>query len=145
MAGNNANNTNNSDRLFKLEVITPQKSVFSGDVEILTAPGVSGSFQVLRSHAPLLATIGIGELRIMDQTGNELVYSTSGGFVEVNHNVASFLADAIEPKSQIDVGRARAARERAEERLNKKEPGTDIARARAALARAINRLRIAGK
>ena len=142
MAGNN---TNNSDKLFKLEVITPQRSVFSGEVEGLTAPGVSGSFQVLRNHAPILASIGIGEVKILDQTVNELVYSTSGGFVEVNRNVASFLADATEAMNQIDVGRARAAKERAEERLTKKDPGTDIARAKAALARAVNRLRIAGK
>lgn len=140
-----ANNTNSADRLFKLEVITPQKSVFLGEVEGLTAPGVSGSFQVLRNHAPLLASIGIGEVRILDQAGSELIYSTSGGFVEVNRNVASFLADTIEPKSLIDVGRARAAKERAEERLRNKEPGTDIARAKAALSRAVNRLRIAGK
>lgn len=140
-----ANDNNAVSSLFKLAIITPQKSVFSGDVELLTAPGVSGSFQVLHDHAPLLSSIGVGEVRLVDHDGNELVYSTSGGFVEVNHNNVSFLAEAIERKEEINVERADAAKGRAEERLQKKDPGTDIARAQAALARAVNRLRIARK
>ena len=71
--------------------------------------------------------------------------ATSGGFVEVNHNNVSFLAETVERKEEIDVERARAAKARGEERLHKNEPGTDIARAQAALARAVNRIRIAGK
>lgn len=128
---------------FKLEILTPQKNVFSGEVESFTAPGESGSFQVLRNHAPLLSSIVVGEVRLVDQSGNEFVYSTSGGFVEVNHNKASFLADTLEKKEEINVERARQAKERAEERMRKNEPGTDIVRARAALVRAVNRLKVA--
>lgn len=140
MAGNNDLATVGT---FKLEILTPQKNVFSGEVESFTAPGESGSFQVLRNHAPLLSSIAAGEVRLVDQSGNEFVYATSGGFVEVNHNSASFLADTLEKKEEINVERARKSKERAEERLSKNEPGTDSARARAALVRAVNRLKVA--
>jgi F-type H+-transporting ATPase subunit epsilon len=133
------------NHVFKLEIVTPQKSVFSGEVESFTAPGAEGSFQVLRDHAPLLSTIAVGEVKIVDQSGNELVCSTSGGFVEVNHNHVSFLAETLEKKEEIDVARAGSAKERAETRLRDREPGIDIARAQAALLRALNRLKVAGK
>lgn len=142
MAGNDENT---AGRSFRLDMLTPQKTVFSGSVDSLIAPGMAGSFQILRNHAPFLAAIGVGEVKIEDQTGNEVTYSTSGGFVEVNHNVASFLADTVERKEDINIERARAAKERAEERLGKREPGMDVARAQAALARAVNRIRIAEK
>lgn len=138
-----AKNDQTTARTFSLEVITPQKSIFSGDVESFSAPGEVGEFQVLRGHAPFLSSIAAGEFRLLDQSGAELVYSTSGGFVEVNHNKASFLADTLEKREEIDVKRAEASKKRAEERLRKNEPGTDIARAQAALLRAVNRLRVA--
>ncbi len=131
--------------LFSLQIDTPQKEVFSGEVESFTAPGSVGSFQILRDHAPFLTTIEVGVVKLVDQTGNESIYSTSGGFVEVNHNKVTFLAGTLERKEDIDIERARAAKQRAQERLEKKEPGTDVARAQAALARALNRLKVAGK
>ncbi len=130
--------------VFKLEIVTPQRSVSSGSVESFNAPGAIGAFQVLHNHAPLLSAITVGEVRFLDQSGDEFVYATSGGFVEVNNNDVIFLADTAEKQEEIDIKRATAAKARAEDRLGKKEPGIDFARARAALARAINRLKIAG-
>lgn len=130
------------EKYFKLEIVTPQRSAFSGSVESFSAPGTAGGFQILHDHAPLLTTISVGEVKLRDPKGDEIVYSTSGGFVEVSNNNVTFLADTAERKDEIVVERAKAARARAEERLNKKEAGTNIERARAALARAINRLRI---
>jgi len=131
------------EKFFKLEIVTPQKSAFSGVVESFSAPGTAGGFQVLSNHAPLLTTITIGEVKLRDEKGQEASYSTSGGFVEVSNNNVTFLADTIERKDEIDLERAKAARERAEDRIKKKEEGINIARAQAALARAINRLKIA--
>ena len=131
-----------SEKSFKLEIVTPQKSAFSGYVESFSAPGTEGGFQVLHDHAPFLTTISIGEVKLRYADDNEVVYSTSGGFVEVSNNNVTFLADTIEVKDEIDVQRAKAARLRAEERLRKREAGINIERARASLARAINRLRI---
>jgi F-type H+-transporting ATPase subunit epsilon len=130
------------DKLFKLEIVTPQKNVFSGSVESFSAPGTSGGFQILHNHAPFLTTITIGEVKLRNADGNELAYSTSGGFVEVSNNIVTFLADTAERKDEVDIERAKAAKMRAEERLRKREEDINIARARAALARAINRLRI---
>jgi F-type H+-transporting ATPase subunit epsilon len=130
------------EKLYKLEIVTPQRIVFSGYVKSFSAPGVSGGFQILRNHAPFLTTIKIGEVKVEDADGNESLYATSGGFVEVSENRVTFLADTVERKDEIDVERARASSKRAEERLKKKE-GIDISRARASLARAINRLKVA--
>jgi F-type H+-transporting ATPase subunit epsilon len=134
---------NPQDKFFKLEIVTPQRSAFSGPVESFSAPGTMGGFQVLRNHAPLLTTISIGEVKLRNADGAEVVYSTTGGFVEVSNNKVTFLADTIERKDEIDVERAKAAKARAEERLEKKEDGTNSERARGALERAINRLKIA--
>lgn len=130
-------------KLFRLEIVTPQKSVFSGNVELFSAPGTSGGFQILHNHAPFLTTITTGEVKLRAADGSESFYATSGGFVEVSNNNVTFLADTAERKDEIDVQRAMAAKSRAEERLRKREEEINIARARAALARAINRLRIA--
>jgi F-type H+-transporting ATPase subunit epsilon len=132
-----------ADKLFKLEIVTPKKIVFSGDVISFSAPGVAGGFQVLKSHAPLLANIAIGEVKLIDQEGAETRFATSGGFVEVHDNKVIMLAETAERSGEIDVSRAEAARERARKRLTEKAAGTDIDRARLALFRAMNRLKVA--
>lgn len=133
-----------SEKVFKLEIVTPQRNVFSGSVGSFSAPGTNGGFQVLLDHAPFLTTITIGEVKLRDESGNETIYSTSGGFVEVSSNHVIFLADTAEGKDEIDIQRARSAKSRAESRLKEKESGIDIERARASLARAVNRLKVAG-
>src|SRR5208283_5557301 len=102
-----------SDKAFKLEIITPRKVIFSGDVVSFTAPGVMGSFQVLVHHAPLLATIGVGEAKLREPQGNEIRYATSGGFVDVKKNHVVMLADTAERAEEIDKAAAQADRDRA--------------------------------
>ena len=82
-------------------------------------------------------------MKIIDPTGGESRYATSGGFVEVNNNNVVLLAETAERSDQIDVQRAEKAKERATQRLQEKER-VDEERARVALARALNRLKIAG-
>jgi len=134
-----------ADKIFHLELVTPRRMVFNGEVESFTAPGVVGSFQVLHSHAPLLAATGIGEVRIRDAGGGEQRYATSGGFVEVHDNKVIMLAETAERVDEIDVDRATAARDRARKRIVERQRGIDQDRARAALNRALNRLKIAGQ
>jgi F-type H+-transporting ATPase subunit epsilon len=131
-----------AEKLFKLEIITPKKIVFSGDVTSFSAPGVVGGFQVLKNHAPLLSSIAIGEVKLIDGSGHESRYATSGGFVEVHENNVIMLAETAERSDEIDVVRAEAARERARRRLAEKHSEIDLARARLALFRALNRLRV---
>jgi F-type H+-transporting ATPase subunit epsilon len=132
-----------AEKVFKLEIVTPKKIVFSGDVISFSAPGVVGGFQVLKSHAPLLSNIAVGEVKLIDVSGTESRYATTGGFVEVHDNKVIMLAETAERSDEIDVARAEAARERARKRLAEKAEKTDIDRARLALFRAMNRLKVA--
>jgi F-type H+-transporting ATPase subunit epsilon len=134
-----------AEKLFKVEIVTPKKVVFSSDVQSFTAPGTNGSFQVLVNHAPFLSSIGIGEVKLTDAGGNNWRYATSGGFVEVKNNHVVMLAESAERSDEIDVARAEQAKQRAVERLERHDPTTDIDRARLALLRALNRLRVAQK
>lgn len=134
-----------ASKQFKLEIVSPRKVVFSGDVQSFTAPGVVGGFQVLYDHAPLLAATAVGEVKVVDAQGNPTRYATAGGFVEVKQNHAVMLADSIENLSEIDVARAERAKARAEKRLAEQVANLDVDRARLALARALNRLRLANK
>ena len=132
-----------ADKLFKLEIVTPRKVVFSGDVVSFSAPGEAGSFQVLYNHAPLLSSIVVGEVKIQESGGKETRYATSGGFVEVLSNRVVLLAETAESPEEIDVRRAQEAMKRAENRIHEPSPDLDVQRARLALARALNRLRVA--
>ena len=128
---------------FALEVVTPERVAYSGQVASLQAPGSEGSFGVLAGHIPLLTSLQIGRLRFVEEDGNEVQMAISGGFVEVGREQVAVLAETAERVEEIDLARAEAARQRAEERLARaREERVDVARAEAALARAINRIRI---
>jgi len=132
-----------AEKAFKLEIVTPRRVMFSGDVESVTAPGVVGGFQVLYNHAPLLAAIGVGVVKVRIGEGQEMHYATSGGFVDVVKNHVTMLAETAERADEIDVKRAEAAKQRAAKRLQERAAGTNEERARVALMRALNRLRVA--
>lgn len=133
-----------ADKNFNLDIVTPTKVVFSGEVQSFSAPGMVGGFQVLLNHAPLLSSIKVGRVKIVDSSGKEMQYATSGGFVEVNANKVILLAETAERSDEIDVKRAEEAKRRANERLEKRA-NVDEERARGALVRALNRLKIAGR
>jgi F-type H+-transporting ATPase subunit epsilon len=132
-----------TDKLIHLEIVTPRKIDFSDDVKSFTAPGIEGGFQILPNHAPFISTIGIGKVKYVTKEGQEKELATSGGVVEIHDNKISMLAETIEPKEDIDVQRAREAKERAEKKLEERH-GHDIEIAKVALLRALNRLKIAG-
>ena len=128
---------------FALEVVTPERVAYSGQVASLQAPGSEGSFGVLAGHVPLLTSLQIGGLRFVEEGGSEVQMAISGGFVEVGREQVAVLAETAERVEEIDVERAESARQRAEERLARaQEEQIDVARAQAALARAINRIRV---
>ncbi len=130
---------------FELEIVTPQKKEFSGNVESVSCPGEQGRFQVLHNHAPFLSTLAIGVVKIVDEQGAEWRYAVSGGVAQVFHNNMQLLADTAERSDEIDVTRAQSAQQRAEERLRQHAEDIDEERARAALMRAVNRLKVAQK
>lgn len=128
-----------------LEVITPSKIAYNGDVKSVTVPGTLGSFQILFNHAPIISSLEVGKIKIVDTEGNEKVFATSGGTVEVRNNKVLVLAESFESPESIILDRARKALERAKGRLSARSKEIDIDRAEAALARAINRINISEK
>lgn len=123
-----------------LEIITPEKPIFKETVDSVTIPGSLGSFQILKNHAPLISTFGIGIIKLK-RNSDESYYTTAGGTVEVNSNRVLVLAESVEKINEIDIDRAEKARKRAEERLKlKHKEDIDETRAQAALNRALNRL-----
>ncbi len=130
-----------ADSLY-VEVVAPDRSVFKGTALRFRAPGVVGSFEVLRNHAPLVAATGIGPVYITVPSGDKFVLASSGGFVQVLNNRVIMIVEAAEPASEIDVERARSAEERAKEHIEH-ATSADRDRWERALARARNRLRVA--
>ncbi len=124
-----------------VDIVAPDGSVFRGEAEGVQAPGVEGAFEVRTGHAPMIAAFGVGPIRLRMTAGDALVYATSGGFLEVLDNRVTVLAETAEPASDIDTERARAAEERARERVKAATPA-ERAAAEAALDRARNRLRM---
>ena len=124
----------------RLEIVTPEKKVFTGDVRFVVVPGVVGELGFLPNHAPLMSALKIGVAKIQ-QEGKTLKVAINGGFVEVRGNKVTILADTAEREDEIDRERAEAAKERAEKRINEKTTDLDFKRAEMALQRALNRLK----
>jgi F-type H+-transporting ATPase subunit epsilon len=132
-----------ADSTFMVEVVTPERVLYQDEVQFLVAPGAEGELGVMRNHAPLVAALSIGVLRYRDNTGQPKRMAVSGGFMEVIDNVARILAETAEHGDDVDVMRAKAARERAEKRLQARDENLNLARAEMALKRAIARLKAA--
>jgi F-type H+-transporting ATPase subunit epsilon len=129
----------------KLEIVTAERIVYSGDVDEVIAPGIEGQLGILPHHAPLMTMLQAGEL-VARKGGHDEIMAISGGFLEVRPDRVIVLADAAERAEDIDMARAEAARNRAEERLrDRKAIGLDEATAEAALKRAMARLSVAEK
>ncbi len=125
-----------------LEVVTPERKVYEDDVDMVIAPGGDGYLGILPHHAPLFTTLGPGEFRVK-QGGVEQVLAVFGGFMDVRGDRVVVLTDAAEHVEDIDVQRAQAARERAQQELAAgPASAADEARARAAMQRALVRIRI---
>ncbi len=127
---------------FELEVVTPDKTVVKSEVQMVVCPGTEGEFGVLPHHVSLLSALKIGPLRYTNAAGETAVVFVSGGFVDMNNNICSVLAESAEHAADIDKARAMAAKERAEQRIASKSDAIDETRAEAALQRALMRLHI---
>ena len=126
----------------KLDIVTAERALYSDEVDVVIAPGSEGVMAILPRHAPLLTALQPGEL-VAKKDGEEIVMTMMGGFMEVQPERVVILADVAERAEEIDLERAEAARQRAEQRLREAGPTVDRARAVAALHRAQVRLRVA--
>lgn len=131
-----------SDKKYRLEIVTPEKKAFSGEVDFSVFPGSEGELGILADHAPLLARLDPGEIRITRNNAIERLAIT-GGFLEVRNNDVSVLAETAETPAEIDKSAALAAKAGAEEAL--KTAATDADRVSAALQlrKAIARVKVA--
>ena len=125
----------------QVEVVSPERVLYSGEATmVITRTLGGGEIAFLPDHAPFLAALTENHTRINTEGGNTVHVAVHGGFVEVSHNKVSLLSDVAELGETIDVGRARVARERAEERIRRGDDGA----AEAALRRAEARLDASG-
>jgi F-type H+-transporting ATPase subunit epsilon len=79
----------------KIDIVTPEKKVYSGDIKSVRVPGKKGSFQVLKDHAPIISTLDSGPVIMVEAEGDEKIFDISGGIIEVKANRIILLADSV--------------------------------------------------
>ncbi len=130
--------------LFKLKIITPDRTFYEGDVSMVEFNTTEGEIGVLKGHIPLTVVIAPGILTITEAEGTKEA-ALHSGFAEVLQDGVVIMAEIIEWPTEIDLERAEGARDRAEERLRSRSPETDLARAQTALRRALARINVLDK
>ncbi len=133
-----------SDELI-LEVVTPEKMVFSGKVDEVTIPGTEGEFGVLKGHEPFLTSVDIGELNYING-GKKTYYAINTGYAEVTGSKVTVLIETAERADAIDKDRANKAKENATAKLAQlAKEHDDYEKMRLALLRAVTRISVAEK
>ncbi|HDQ04597.1 MAG TPA: F0F1 ATP synthase subunit epsilon [Deltaproteobacteria bacterium] len=128
-----------------LEIVTPEKMAFSGNVEEVTIPGTEGEFGVLRGHEAFLSSVDIGQLNFI-RNNKRIYYAVNNGYAEVTANKVTLLIETAERDDQIDLTRAQRARDNAESRMEKvAKDSEEYIKARTALSRALVRINVAAR
>jgi F-type H+-transporting ATPase subunit epsilon len=125
----------------KLEIVTPEGTVYSEDVEMVTLPGIAGQMGIYPRHVPLISQMVPGEM-IVRKDGRDSFVATGGGLIEVTANRVSILTDLAVPADRIDEAKAEEARRRAEARLQEKLSAEEVAAVNASLTRSLVQLRV---
>ncbi len=132
------------DKIVSCEVITPEGLVYSGEVNMVVVPGEVGEIGILPLHAPLIATLTVGEMRV--KIGDRWDYiAIYGGYMEVSEDKVIVLADMAEIASRVDIEKVKLAKEKAEKILKEAVAEEDFFEAQKELTWALTKLRIAGK
>jgi len=127
----------------QLEIVTPEKLAYQGEVDSVQLPGSEGELGVLPHHAPLISTLGAGELRLRKGSEDEY-FAIVGGFLQVLPDKVVVMAETADMASEIDLEKAQEARRQAEQALESGYvEGADLAAARASLQAALLRIRVA--
>ncbi|GLI56381.1 ATP synthase epsilon chain [Propionigenium maris DSM 9537] len=127
---------------FKLEVITPQKKVLEQEAEFVMLRTSEGDMGILAGHAPFVAELAIGEMKIKN-AGEEVRYFVSGGFMDISAERVMILADEAMDVREIDVERSKKEAEVAKQKLGKLKEDRDIAATQKALQEALTKVRLA--
>ena len=128
----------------KIDIVTPEKAIYSGEVDFAVIPGAMGELGVVPKHCPLLTTLQTGEIRLKKGDEVESIF-VSGGFCEIMPDHITVLGDVAERADDIDSERAEEALARAEELMKSKDEKADISTAEATLRKSHIRLKIAEK
>lgn len=129
--------------MIKLKIITPLGLYKEGEVEAVHLRTVEGETTILPNHIPLVAMVDTCKCSLREK-GVSVDYAMASGLLQFANNEMRILSDAVEGREEIDVERAKRAKQRAEQRLAKLDSKTNVKRAEVALAKAINRLRLSG-
>jgi F-type H+-transporting ATPase subunit epsilon len=127
---------------FQLEIVTPEKKVVDTAASEVQIPGKNGYLGVLPGHAPLITELAVGEITFRSGAEEQRV-AVAWGFAEVLPDKVTILTETAERPSEIDVERARQAKQRAEQRLTSGDPNVDVERSLEALHKADTRLEVA--
>jgi F-type H+-transporting ATPase subunit epsilon len=79
----------------QLDIITPEKKIYTGEVKLVQVPGSKGSFEILNNHAPIISTLENGEIKIIDLQDRKIYFDIKGGVIEVNQNKIIILAELV--------------------------------------------------
>jgi F-type H+-transporting ATPase subunit epsilon len=131
----------NTNTVLRLDIVSAERAIFSGEVEMVFASGALGELGIAPGHAPLLTSLKPGNIRALLANKSEEVFFVSSGMLEVQPFIVTVLADTALRAADIDEAAAIAAKEKAEHELANKSSNIDFARASAELAEALARLR----
>lgn len=128
-------------KILKVSVVTPDGPVLEGEYDMVVCEAEAGELGILPGHAPLVAPLTISAVRLKRDKDTEKL-TISGGLLEVRPHEITILAQSAEKPDEINIERARSAKERAEDRLQSEQDHIDFQRAELALKRAMNRLNV---
>ena len=131
-------------KLLDVEIVTAEKTIFSGQASLILVPGIEGELGILSSHAPLITELDSGEILIRNEQ-EELSLVLSGGFVEVFNDKVTILADAAERTNEINIEKTKEAIQKAEEIVDSKGSDIDIQKALFVIRASKVQLRIANR
>ncbi len=123
-----------------LKIVTPSRTMFDGNADMVIMRTKSGDVGILHGHQPMVTVLDYGIMKIQNAGEEDKISTVFGGFAEINSEGMTILTDIAEWSDEIDMERAKAAKQRAEERLAHPDKNTDTVKAELALRRAITRL-----
>lgn len=129
-----------TEKLLRLEVLTPQSPIFQGRVVSVTVPGSKAPFQILFNHAAIVSGLDPGIVEIKDENGNVTHYATSSGFITVTQNTISIFVDSAKSKSEIEVGKVNTELAELRAALKKSKEDSEINKLRSKVVELENEL-----
>lgn len=125
----------------KCDIVSARRTVYSGEVEMVFAPGIAGELGIAPRHAPLMTTLKAGAIRVLDTAGEESTFLIGGGIIEVMPHLVTVLVDAAVRAADFDESAARKAKADAERALTERSETRDITELQIELMQTIEKLR----